>query len=238
MSLSSYTKCPLIQGMLSQFKWSKDELSTLEVDWASSDKPICLMSDGTVRVFDIKMSSCSSCHGYDEYRGECLCTCTCVCTLNTCMYMCVSMYMCVYIEYMYVRICVCVYMYMCVYIEYMYVRICVCVYMYVYVCTCISVCTCTCLFTLNTCTCVCIYVCTCTCVYACVHVCISVCVHVHKHVYMMCLFHSHVLYLLLLYYFLEPVFSPYSTLPQCTFRLKSILQHQPWSVEYNLDYTK
>lgn len=92
------------EGMLSQFKWSKDELSTLEVDWASSDKPICLMSDGTVRVFDIKMSSCSSCHGYDEYR--------------------------------------------------------------------------------------------------------------------------------------EPVFSPYSTLPQCTFRLKSILQHQPWSVEYNLDYTE
>ena len=93
--------------MLSQFKWSKDELSTLEVDWASSDKPICLMSDGTVRVFDIKMSLCSSCHGYNEYRGECLCV-----YMYTCM--------CVYIEYMCVYVCV---------------HVCTCISVCVHVCT-------------------------------------------------------------------------------------------------------
>jgi hypothetical protein len=35
----------------------------------------------------------------------------------------------------------------------------------------------------------------------------------------------------------EPVFSPYIMLPHSTFRFKYILQHQPWRVEYSLDYS-
>lgn len=37
---------------------------------------------------------------------------------------------------------------------------------------------------------------------------------------------------------LEPVFSPQTMLPQSAFRLKCILQHQSWNVDYSLDYSK
>ena len=39
-------------------------------------------------------------------------------------------------------------------------------------------------------------------------------------------------------FYLEAVFSPQTMLPQSAFRLKCILQHQSWNVEYSLDYSK
>ena len=33
----------------------------------------------------------------------------------------------------------------------------------------------------------------------------------------------------------EPVFCPYAMTPQSSLRLKVMLQHQPWRLEYNLN---
>ncbi len=42
-------------------KWSvKDDLSVEDIEWGSSDRPLLLMSDGTVRLYNIKMTECNS----------------------------------------------------------------------------------------------------------------------------------------------------------------------------------
>ena len=33
----------------------------------------------------------------------------------------------------------------------------------------------------------------------------------------------------------EPVFCPHVVLPQASLRVKAMLQHQPWNLEYSLD---
>lgn len=71
-----------------------------------------------------------------------------LCNFTVCVFMCVSMYVCVY-----------VYVFMCV-------RICVCIYVCVFTCLCVYVC----IFVL------CLYVFMCMCVFVCVFTCVFMCV--------------------------------------------------------------
>ena len=54
-------------------KWSgKDDLRVLDMDWGSSDRPLLLMSDGTVRLYNVKLNETTSpspAHFIGEYRG-------------------------------------------------------------------------------------------------------------------------------------------------------------------------
>ena len=42
-------------------RWSsKDDLSVEEIEWGSSDRPLLLMSDGTIRLYNVKMTEFNS----------------------------------------------------------------------------------------------------------------------------------------------------------------------------------
>ncbi|XP_019864425.1 PREDICTED: WD repeat-containing protein 11-like isoform X2 [Amphimedon queenslandica] len=51
-----------------QYKWSKGDLSVEDLDWCSSDKLICLMSDGTIRVTDVKFIYSSTAYNPSDYH--------------------------------------------------------------------------------------------------------------------------------------------------------------------------
>ena len=65
------------EGLISQLKWGgRDASSHLVVedaDWATSDKPVLLTSDGSVRVFDIKLQHCQSVVSIADFAGMCMC---------------------------------------------------------------------------------------------------------------------------------------------------------------------
>lgn len=41
-----------------------------DIDWCSSDKLVCLMSDGTLRVTDVKFIYSSTAYGPTDYHGR------------------------------------------------------------------------------------------------------------------------------------------------------------------------
>lgn len=62
MHLFSYHSLPLPlflkDAVLAQIKWTKDQPSVDNAEWANSDKPVLLMSSGVVRVWDVSLKQC------------------------------------------------------------------------------------------------------------------------------------------------------------------------------------
>ena len=56
--------------MLGQFKWNKSDISIDDVDWCSSDKLICLMSDGSIKVTDVKFIYSATAYNSTSYHGK------------------------------------------------------------------------------------------------------------------------------------------------------------------------
>ena len=67
--------------VLGSLRWgAKDtncHFSVEDADWATSDKPVVLGSDGCVRVFDSELKSCHSAINVLEMPGVCVCVCVC-----------------------------------------------------------------------------------------------------------------------------------------------------------------
>ena len=68
------TSLSLQQVLLGQLRWgSRDNschFSVEDVDWATSDKPITLCSDGCVRVYDTTLKTCHSIFNVTEAEGK------------------------------------------------------------------------------------------------------------------------------------------------------------------------
>ena len=54
----------------SSMKVSKEQVKLIDADWAASDKPIVVSSDGCIRVYDIKLKTTCSAMDYAEFAGE------------------------------------------------------------------------------------------------------------------------------------------------------------------------
>lgn len=62
------------EGMIAQLKWGGREaagshLVVEDADWATSDKPVLLTSDGCVRIFDIKLQHSQSVITLADFAG-------------------------------------------------------------------------------------------------------------------------------------------------------------------------
>lgn len=62
------------EGMIAQLKWGGREaagshLVVEDADWATSDKPVLLTSDGCIRVFDIKLQHSQSAITIADFAG-------------------------------------------------------------------------------------------------------------------------------------------------------------------------
>ena len=62
------------EGMIAQLKWGGREaagshLTVEDADWATSDKPVLLTSDGCVRIFDIKLQHSQSVITLADFAG-------------------------------------------------------------------------------------------------------------------------------------------------------------------------
>ena len=44
--------------MLAHIKWTQDQSSVDNAEWADSDKPVLLMSSGVVQMWDISLKQC------------------------------------------------------------------------------------------------------------------------------------------------------------------------------------
>ncbi len=59
--------------MISQLKWGGKEADggvvVEDVDWATSDKPIIITSDGVVRIYDLSLQKCQSEFTLAEFKS-------------------------------------------------------------------------------------------------------------------------------------------------------------------------
>ena len=55
-------------AVLAQIKWTKDQSSVDNAEWANSDKPVLLMSSGVVQMWDISLKQCHTPMSADEQR--------------------------------------------------------------------------------------------------------------------------------------------------------------------------
>lgn len=58
--------------MLGQLKWGPKESNIVveDAEWATSDKPILLTSDGCVRIYDLQLTHCQSTVSVDDFAGR------------------------------------------------------------------------------------------------------------------------------------------------------------------------
>lgn len=50
---------------ISVLKFPKDVAKITEIDWAASDRPVIACQDGTIKVYDMNLKTCSS--SFDEF---------------------------------------------------------------------------------------------------------------------------------------------------------------------------
>ena len=58
--------------MISKLKWGQKDgggLTVEDVDWVNSDKPVVVMNDGSVRIYDLNLLACQSEITLAEFKG-------------------------------------------------------------------------------------------------------------------------------------------------------------------------
>lgn len=59
--------------MISQMKWGVKEsggLAVEDVDWATSDQPVVVTGDGSVRIYDLSLQLCQSDFTHSEFKSK------------------------------------------------------------------------------------------------------------------------------------------------------------------------
>ena len=72
----SHVPPPLQDVLISHIKWGAKELggglAVEDVDWATSDQPMLLTSDGVVRVYDLSLQICQSDFTLASFNSQCI----------------------------------------------------------------------------------------------------------------------------------------------------------------------